>query len=252
MKPLVPAVLAIATIACAPLDPGEEDRRRGEPALRCAEPDEVPCEDAAYQTLELKSAIAAGDIATTVDGDQFVTHVDATAGGFPATDSYVYARFTTEGLEKVDISDEESLESMEWDIAFRRFIIRVNSGVSGPSCVSVARTAAATRFDEVRAVPAGLSFHVEEFFTDSCDLIVDGSGLGSPGVVLQNFWTYPGCVAMTGNVYVVEPRDGAAIKLEVLSYYAPEVQETCDVQGEVPAGPTGAGNITMRWAFIGP
>lgn len=229
---------------------GEPDAGGGDegPVAQCTEPVEVPCQDAAFQQLDFFDNVTDGEIDELEGGPTFEHKIDATAGGFNnVSESYVYASFTDEGLEKVEISDEEAFESMDWDIAFQRFVVRLNSGVSGPSCVSAARTAASTDFDDLDSVPDDVTFNTEEYFDPDadCELQPDGSGLGSPGVVLQNYWEYPGCVKMTGNVYVVRRADGRHVKLQVLAYY--EDQDACDVDGTFGAG---SANIRIKWAFL--
>lgn len=186
----------------------------------------------------------------SAEGGVFVSAIDATGGGMTPTRSYIYARFTPTGMARVNISDEQSLRSLDWDIAFRRFIVRLNSGVSGPSCVDGARTAPSTTFDALTAVPASLTFRTEQYFTPpTCDLVPDGSGLGSPSTALSSFWRYAGCVHMTGNVYVVRLRDGRSVKLQVLSYYNEAAQAQCDDSDTIPT-PSGAGHMRVRWAFL--
>lgn len=184
------------------------------------------------------------------EGGVFVSAIDATGGGMTPTRSYIYARFTPAGMERVNISDEQSLRSLDWDIAFRRFIVRLNSGVSGPSCVEGARTAPSTTFDGLTAAPASLAYRTEQYFTaPTCDLVPDGSGLGSPSTALSSFWRYAGCVHMTGNVYVVRLRDGRSVKLQMLSYYNVAAQTQCDDSDTIPS-PSGAGHMRVRWAFL--
>ena len=220
----------------------------------CTTPTTVPCTDNQILDLPLFTTAATGAIDNTADGSGWMSHVDATAGGFMPTQSFVYARFTDAGLEKVDVGDEAAFSSMDWDIAFRRFIIRLNSGVSGPSCVTGARTAATTMYDTLASPPSGLAYRTEAYYpaAPSCMLVPDGSGLGSPGTALQSFWEYPGCVKMTGNTYVLELASGRHVKLTVTSYYEPSFQATCDSTGSVAMSGNGSGNIRFRWAFIDP
>src|ERR1700755_386679 len=96
---------------------------------------EVQCTDQSVMMLSLFDVPATGKIREEGTGDDFVTFIDATGGGMTPTQSYVYARFTDKGLEKLDLDDESAFESTKWDIAFRRYIIRLNSGVSGPGDV---------------------------------------------------------------------------------------------------------------------
>src|SRR5262245_25834784 len=71
----------------------------------------------------------------------FTTRVDARAGGLMPTRSFVYLSFSETGMVKRDLGDEAALASTDWDLALRRYVIRLNSGVSGSSCVEAARTA---------------------------------------------------------------------------------------------------------------
>jgi hypothetical protein len=232
-------------------DPGDGDGDGDGDGERCA-PAEVACVDAQIGTLMLGDTASGGAIANEAVGEGvFLSQVDATAGGFGGSGSYTYARFTAEGLKAVELGDEQALESTDWDIAFRRYIIRLNSGVSGPSCVQGARTAASTEFATLDALPASLSFRAEQYFTgDTCELVPDTSGIGAPQTVLSSFWTYPGCVQMTGNVYVVRLASGQHVKLQVESYYSPDLQAMCDASGSVPMSNNGAGNYRVRWAAL--
>lgn len=212
---------------------------------------EPACSDEQIAMLQLSEDRDGGDITEegTTPGE-FLTHIDATAGGFNGTLGYTYARFTETGLEMVDLSDEEALESLDWDIAFRRYIARLNSGVSGPSCVEGGRTAPNTSFETLTEVPASLTFRAEQYFTaGGCEYVPETSGIGSPLTVLSSYWNYEGCVTMSGNIYVVRLRDGRHVKLQFQSYYNPSVQATCDSTGSAPS-PNGAGNVRIRWAFI--
>jgi len=209
----------------------------------------IACEDQVVQQMDFKKNVAPGMIVDAADGNGFLSTIDARAGGFMYTDSYVYAKFTKAGLQKVDLTDEQSIGSMDWDIAFRRFIIRINSGNSGPSCTRAARLKTGTMYDDLMAAPADANFLPDEYFSAACELIPDGSGLGSPATVMSGFWTYANCVQMTDNVYVVQTASGDKVKLIVTDYYEPMAQDTCDTTGSVPMGTPGA-MIKMRWAFL--
>lgn len=226
--------------------------------MRCPLADEVQCVDAQITDLTLYDAPSPDGVTNEPLDDGFRSVIDATGGvmfggGPPVpTQSFVYVRFTDSGLEKVELSDEEAFESGAWDLAARRFLVRVNSGVSGPSCVQVARTAPDTAFADLTQVPEGLTWRTEEYYSvDDCTIVPGPSGLGSPGVALGSYWTYQSCVEMTGNVYVLELADGRAVKLEVESYYAPDVQDYCQTNKTLPSGrPSGSGRLQLRWAFL--
>jgi hypothetical protein len=214
---------------------------------------EVPCTDESVSALVLFDKVSKAQVKDELhEGDTFESVIDATAGGMTPTQSFVYARFTEEGLKRVDVSDEQAFRSLDWDIAFRRYVIRLNSGVSGPGDVSAARTQPDTDFDGLSDQPDNLDFRKEEYFTESCDFVNDSSGLpGGPGTALASFWSYPGCVSMTHYVYVLEVTQPKKrhVKLEVQAYYSLAAQRTCDTSGRV-SQPSGAGNLRVRWAFI--
>lgn len=223
----------------------------------CTKATTVPCSDQTILQMDLKkAAVAAGiKITNTQAAVGWASSIDATAGGAFATmpTSYTYGKFTDTGLQKVDIGDEASLDSMDWDIALRRYVVRINSGNSGPSCVSAARLPGTPTYDSVTTVPANVKYATDEYFTPkpSCTLIPDGSGLpSSPATALSSYWTYPGCVQMTNHVFVVELADGKHVKLIVDDYYTPSVQMQCDTTGKIPMSATGSGNFEIRWAFL--
>jgi len=212
----------------------------------------VACEDQLIQQLDLQDSVAPGQVNTTeLDGVKF-TDVDATAGGFGASPphAYVYGRFTDTGFDKVDITDEESLASMEWDLAFRRYVIRINSGTGGPSCVRVARIPPAIRFDDVTQAPTDLPWRQDESMTESCDFVSDGSGLAtSPLTALSGYYEYGTCVQMTGTAYVVQLRNARHVKIEMTEYYNQTAQAACNATGTAPM-PSGSGNMRFKWKYL--
>jgi hypothetical protein len=238
---------------CAPVsdDGGDEgEGEEGEGELACTEPTEPECQDASFQDLAMSDNASTRTILDTVAGGVHEVEVDSTAGGFNGTDGFIYGKFTDDGFVKVDIADFDSFASMDWDIGFRRYVVRLNSGVSGPSCVAAANLGD-DAFESITALPSGAEFRVEEYMDDTCALIPDGSGLPtSPGTAMQNYWTYPGCVAMTHNIYAISLADGRTVKIEMQRYYLPEAaQDLCDEDGELANNAVG-GNIRFRWAWL--
>jgi hypothetical protein len=249
------ALVPACVVSSADTAEGEGEGEGEELPPKCTEATEVPCRDDALQALNMNlTDVTPGEIVSESDGTgTFEVDVDASAGGFGGDGGFVYGRFTDEGLVKVELLDDESFDSMAWDIAFRRFVVRLNSGPSGPSCVTGARTGPSTDFDALDIVSSDLTFHAEQFMSeaDDCTLVPDGSGLGSPGVVLQNWWEYPsppGCVATTGNVYVLSLANGRFVKLVVTQYYG-EGQDACDARQQGFASET-SGHIHLRYAFL--
>ncbi len=224
---------------------GDDDDAAGE----ACEPEDVPCVDDIILDLSLHDdKVADVEVSTTADGDDFVSVVDATAGGYnqAANNPFVYMAFTDEGLEHVEIDDETALESQEWHIAARRFIIRLNGGSSGPSCVG-ARTFPEMDYDDLTEEPAGTTYFMDDYYSADCTIINDSSGLpGSPQVVLGPWWHYQDCVATTGVPALIQLDDGRLVKLVVEAYYA-ENQDNCN-DNSTPG--TTSAYYTWRWSFV--
>lgn len=192
--------------------------------------------------------VSDGEVTTTRDGEDFLTVVDATAGGFgqSANNPWVYVKFGPDGATRVDIDDETALESMDWDMSLRRFIVRLNGGDSGPSCVG-AMSFLERAYEDVDAVPEGAEFLVDDYYTDDCTIVNDSSGLpDSPQVVLAPWWSYPGCVATTGVPHLIKLADGTVIKLVVEQYYQDAADQASCNAGTPPDGAVSA-MFTLRW-----
>lgn len=249
------SALGVLLGACAGDEPGTDgDTDSGGttgPAAVCTEQTPVPCTDQMILDLSLHGDKVATDaeVSDEVDGADFVTFIDATAGGFgnETQNPWVYVRFTEDGAERVDIDDETALESMDWHLAARRFILRLNGGVSGPSCVGAAAFLEKS-YEELTEVPSDVNFVLDEYYTPApdCTIINDSSGLeGSPQVALGAWWEYPGCVATTDVPFLVQLDDGHVIKLRVEQYYTD--QPTCNAD-HIPSGESA--NIKLRWTFL--
>lgn len=236
---------ASGDVAGSSMDQVSPDAAEASRPQRC-EPHEPRCQSESIEQLPLLIEPSSGSIVT--EGE--LTVVDARAGGQTPSESFVYARFTDRGLVQVMLDDEASLRSLDWDIAFRRLVIRLNSGVSGPSCVEATEGPEGVRYDDLTRVLPGTSYRYEGYFTTpSCRLVDDGT-LGVPGTVMQGFWSFVGCLRMTGEVYLVRLRDDRVVKLQVMSYYDPEVQVQCDRDFRVPMRDNGSGVLRLRWSFM--
>ena len=85
--------------------------------------------------LSALSAPAFGKSTTQLDNGDFLTEIDATAGGAFSTEHHDFTYFSFEDQDVVVLTDAEAAESAEWDIAFKRSEIRLNGGISGPGNV---------------------------------------------------------------------------------------------------------------------
>ncbi|MEX1362969.1 MAG: HmuY family protein [Nannocystaceae bacterium] len=206
------------------------------------------CEDQLVLDLGLVGGtISEGATGNTRAGAGWVSTVDASAGGVAnaPTNPWIYLRFTPGGLEKVEVDDLQALESTEWDIAAKRFGIRLNSGDSGPSEIRAAALPSMA-YEDVSELPAGTELTQESFYTADCVLIDDDSGQGAPDYLMTPWWSYPGCVATTGTPFVIELADGSLLKLVVDAYYE-SGQDACNTGGMMG---TGSANFSWRWAYL--
>jgi hypothetical protein len=214
----------------------------------------VTCSDQVSMNLDLKTTVNPSAILNATEDGGFKSTIDSSAGGLTPTQSFVYAKFTRAGLIKVAISDEAALLSLDWDIAFRRFVIRLNGGSSGPSCVGAAAIGLGTSYESITAPPSGANYRLDDFEgpPPMCMFKDDGSGLGTtPSTAIANtvdsYYLYSGCVRMTNQSFVVRTRYGRNVKLRVTSYYSTEAaQANCDNNGAPGTG----GTVRVRWAYL--
>ena len=102
-------------------------------------------------------------------------------------------------------------------------------------------------WDELEVLPEGLIFFDEQFYSEECVLLEGGSGLpGVPRLVLDGWWQDQGCVAMSGQVALLRPRIGGALKLQVVAYYL-SGQESCDAGN---SGASDGGHYEIRWQWL--
>jgi hypothetical protein len=227
--------------------PAETGDDTGQTTSLCPEPVPPPCLDQMIMDLSLHDDLVSdGAVTNTLDGTDFLTVVDATAGGF-GNDSehpWVYVRFDAAGATRVDIDDETALGSQAWHLALRRSQLRLNGGDGGPSCVGTdARST--SEYAEITAIPADAEYLLEDFYSPTCDLVLEENGL-YPDYVLGGWWDYGACVETTMLPYVIQLDDGQVLKLVVEAYYETG-QEDCNDDGS-PG--TNSGVITLRWSFL--
>lgn len=221
------------------------------PTEVCTEPVEPTCVDEMISDLSFQDEdINEDEVSTETDGADFVTFIDASAGGYgqETRHAWQYIKFTDAGAESVDMTDEDALESMDWDLSARRFILRLNGGSSGPSCVGAAVMGEGYSYETLTEVPAGIQFAVDDFYTDDCTLINDSSGLqNSPQTVLSPWWNYSTCVETSGQPFLIQTSSGRVLKLVVENYYDGEGQVECNESGSTREP---GGYYRIRWQFL--
>ena len=203
-------------------------------------PQKSKCDSEWRDAISPQKVASTGAVTTTDAGSGVKkTTIDATAGGMMNAhkNPYVYISFSTG--KRVDIDDYAAKTSSAWDMAFRRAVIRSNSGDSGAGKGGVAIST--DTFDKVTSVPAASSFAVDDFLTATCTIKKNRindiyTAVGGPDGEWYNYST--GSMKLTPNkeVYIVRGGDGASIyKVVIDGYYSS----------------TGAGaSYTMRWAKL--
>lgn len=260
MRALPLTLLPLCTLlACGDgKDPDVDPEETGDtddtaPAALCEEPTVPACLDAMIMDLSLHTEVSDGAVTTTTEGTDFVTVVDATAGGSrQATNNpWVYVAFGEEGATKVEIDDETAAEeSMDWHLALRRYNVRANGGDGGPACTGV--TEASGDYASLTSAE-GASFQLEDFYDDACTLQMDQFGM-TADLLMNGWWNVPMdgssmCVQTTMQPYLIQVPSGRVLKLVVEAYYS-SGQEACN-DGETSGwDDRSSGTITLRWAWL--
>lgn len=248
---LVPVAAALSLLAC---EGSSNQMTTTTPpptgAPRCTMPAQVACVDQMIDQMRLFPTVNPGTVTTEVKpGGVFESQIDARAGGMMPTLSFIYVKFTDQGLQKVAIGDEQAFESMDWDIAFRRYLIRSNSGASGPSCVEAAESG--VPFANLTTVPGALGFEKDLYLEPpACMATGPMNELGGPLTAIGTFFSYAMCLQMTGEAFVIRLKDGRHVALEVLAYYPKAVQDACNASGTLPSGTSGGSQYHIRWKFL--
>jgi hypothetical protein len=217
---LLPLLLLACSSSDGSDDSGAPPDTGSEPVLEVCDPVAPTCIDDMILDLSLHDdKTNNGAVETSTDGDDFVTTADAYAGGSSnaSNRAWVYFRFDEDGATKIETDDESALERTDWHVAVRRFIVRLNSGDSGPSCVAASEQRGT--YEDLTAVPDDARFRTEDFYDDSCTLQEDDSGLpGSPEVALGAWWTYGSTLEPTLVPFLVQVEDGRVLKLVIEEY----------------------------------
>jgi hypothetical protein len=204
----------------------------------------TPCEGEWIDALGAQDQVSKGKVETrpTVSGNVWKMTVDASAGGTAnaAQNPFVYISF--ENGNRVDITDLASRSSMDWDIAIKRTVIRVNGGDSGPGHGAAAAVAGKTI--ETVAASDATAFRSDDYLDDKCNVARDPINqvqTAFSGSDLSQIW-YAYDMSGSGQavqpkpwVYVVKRANGKLIKLAIETYY--------NAQGR-------SGHYTIYWAAL--
>ncbi len=167
----------------------------------------------------------------------FLAHLDVGGGVTETTVTACSdARWVGIDLEsKQEILVEDATATDAWDLAFQRFHVKSNGGVSGAAGVRVAPLTG-VEFEDVNEAPS------EGWLQDLPDSDLDGHDDYVISGQDLSWWEYDletHVINMTGVVWVVETDEGHHYKLELIDYY------------EDVAGSAESGYPTFVWAELG-
>ncbi len=207
-----PDLGAAADLSAAGLD-GAVDLGSGPDLLpRC----ELPYDQRAINQISTGAVTIA---AQPGDPGTLTAQVDATAGGAANFGKNPFVYLDLLGGKKVEITDVQAIASGDWDIAFKRWQIKLNGGDSGPGGVGAVLVPDKT-LAEVATAPAG-PYVTDSYFDAKCMVQLDSiDGLLT---VLSDWYEYDGVTMQLTpkkQVIVLNRRDGKGhIKVQLTGYY---------------------------------
>jgi hypothetical protein len=159
-----------------------------------------------------------GAVALTTTAHDTTGTIDATAGGLSgaADNPYVYVDLITN--TRVDVSDVNARDSLDWDIALKRSSLRINGGDSGGGRRTLAIAAGATSVTTVTAPSSG--YTEDDFTSDDCMLATIPGG--EPMSAFGEWYEYDvetHAVTPKTEVYVLQRPDGSRTALRIVTYY---------------------------------
>lgn len=148
------------------------------------------CDEA--QLLVDQWPLPGGVASTTITSSQadgvWTATVDASAGGFMGASSNPFIYLDLDTGQKVDVGGKPALTGpVEWDMAFRRTAIFINSGDMAAGAIEIARLTG-TSFDAVTSadIPADSEFIEEDVIEDgACIVYRPPSGFGTVETVFN-------------------------------------------------------------------
>jgi hypothetical protein len=179
------------------------------------------CSAARAQLIGAIDTVSTGDVKVLSVGSGVTTlYVNATAGGAngAATNPWVFV--SLDNTAKVAVTDVTALESLGWDLAFKRAIIYTNDGDGGPG-KGGAMLLNADFANVSSADIAGVTFIDETFFDSECRATVDITG--------QVYTSFADWYSYDTNTHVLTPGPGTWLvrgatgryfKLQFEDYYA--------------------------------
>lgn len=215
---------------------GASDGSIGGSSDLAAGPDLLPRCELPYdqRAINMVSTGAVTVVTDPGDPDTFTAQVDATAGGSTSYSKNPFVYLDLIAGKKVEITDVQAVQSGAWDIAFKRWQVKLNGGDSGPGGVGAA-IIPGKDLAEVKTAPAG-PYAEDSYFDAKCMVQLDP--IGGLQTVLSEWYDYDGATMRLlpkKEVIVLPRRDKKGhIKVQITEYYK---------------GMTGA-NFTLSWSLL--
>jgi hypothetical protein len=147
-------------------------------------------------------------------------YVDATAGGQNGVTTHPWLFVALGDATKAAVNDVTSLQSLAWDLAFKRALIYTNGGEGGPG--QGASAFLDKDFANVTSADvASADFFSEKFFDDDCNAVVDLTGATSTSFsTWYNYDEASHVLSPVSGTWLVKGATGKIFKLRFESYYA--------------------------------
>ncbi len=179
------------------------------------------CSAARAQLLGSIDAVSSGAVSMLSRDAQGTTlYVDATAGGMSQAAEKPWTYVSLANASRVDVTDVTSLESVAWDLAFKRSLIYTNSGDGGPG--QGASLFLDKAYEDVTHADASAAALVgESFFDSDCRPTVDVTG--SVYTSFSSWYEYDEAshvLSPVSGTWLIRGAGGALYKLAFSSYYA--------------------------------
>ena len=221
MKTLI--ALACLAVACSssPLEPAGGAGSSGAAAGGAKGTFETNCSAARAQQFGASETLSTGNVQLLSNSGGVKTlYLDATAGGQNGATSHPWLFIALGDARKAALNDRTALESLDWDLAFKRALIYTNGGEGGPGNGASAfldKDFANVTSEDV----VGAEFFSEKFFDDDCNAIVDFTG--APSTSFSSWYNYDQethVLSPVPGTWLVRAATGKVFKLRFDSYYA--------------------------------
>ncbi|HYQ28496.1 MAG TPA: HmuY family protein [Polyangiaceae bacterium] len=179
------------------------------------------CSAARAQLLGAIATVSSASVKVLSDSAGVKTlYVDASAGGRDAAATHPWTFIALGTATKAAVNDVTSLESLGWDLAFKRAQVYVNGGEGGPG-VGASAFLAKDFADVTRADVTDAQFASEKFFDDDCNPYVDLTGAASTSLsAWYNYDQATNILTPVSGTWLVRGATGTYFKLRFESYYA--------------------------------